>query len=60
MKNENRGKWAKVKAIENKILVEKFYKVFPEGTLAECKKITGLSFPTIAKYRDELKDEVTK
>ncbi len=59
MKNENRGKWAKERAIKNKEDVEAFYKVFPSGTLAQAKRATGLSFPTIAKYRDEMRVEET-
>lgn len=57
MKIENRGKWLKEKAKENKSIVSRFYASFPSGTLAQCREVTGLSFPTIAKYRDEFRSE---
>ena len=54
MKNENRGKERKSKAADNKKKVDKYFEAFPDDTLKQCREVTGLSLPTIAKHKSSL------
>lgn len=51
MKHENRGNHRKELAKKNKKIIEDYYAINPTATLKQCKEVTGLSFPSIAKYK---------